>query len=161
MKLKSLITHALYTLYRPYIIRKEKLVATRLWHDGVRQAEQLQRELVTPRVYLLYDAKHMVWAPMTYEENRLLKPSFKVLRRMGKMHGLHNIHSVADLKRVSYYYTPSRWGAKGCDFDNRIRTEKLAKWIYYYLHSLSVPMAKIRQYEASRHPSPQNPTPSE
>jgi len=145
---KNIITRVFYRIYRPYIIRKEKFIATRMWRDGVRQAEKMHKELKTPRVYLFYDAKHRVWAPMTYEENRLLKPSFKVLRRMGKMHGMQNIKNVEDMKRVSYYYTHSSWGARSCAEENSLRAQKLAKWIYYYVNRLSVPMAKLRAYES-------------
>lgn len=149
MKLKDLITDCLFKVYYPYIIRKEKFVATRMWRNGVKQAENMSRD-VTARVYLFYDAKHMVWSPMTYEPNRQLKPSFKVLRRMGKMHGMQKIKGVADMKRCSYYYTPSKWGAIGCDEDNRIRQEKLAQWINYYMARLSEPMRKCRQYRQRR-----------
>lgn len=147
MKLKTIITRSLFRLYYPYIVRKEKFVATRMWRDGVRQCEKMYRDLSSPRVYLFFDAKHMVWAPMTYEPNKQMKPSFKVLRRMGKMHGTHNIHNVADMKNACYYFTPSKWGALGCDEDNRVRTQKLAQWIYYYLNYLSEPMRKVRQYQ--------------
>lgn len=147
MKLKTIISRSLFRLYRPYIIRKEKFVATRMWREGVKQCLKMYEELGSPRVYLFYDAKHMVWAPMTYEPNKKLLPSFKILRRMGKMHGTHNIHNVKDMKNASYYYTPSKWGAIGCDEDNRVRTEKLAQWIHYYLWYLSEPMRKLRQYQ--------------
>lgn len=150
MKLKDLITDCLFKVYFPFITRKEKFVAIRMWRDGVKQCEKMHEELVTPRVYLMYDAKHMVWAPMTYEENKQFKPSFKVLRRMGKMHGLHKINSVADMKRVSYYYTPSKWGALGCAEDNRVREEKLGQWITYYMAKLSEPMRKCYQYQLKR-----------
>ena len=150
MKLKDLITDALFRLYYPYVIRKEKFVAARMWNQGVRQCEKFKKEVGTPRVYLLFDRKHMVWAPMTYEPNRRLMPAFKVLRRMGKMHGMHKIRNVDDMKKVCYYYTPSKWGASGCREDNLIRSEKLGQWLTYYLNRLSEPMRKCRQYQTRR-----------
>lgn len=150
MKLKDLITDLLFKVYYPYIIRKEKFVATRMWRDGVKQCEKMYKELASPRVYLLFDAKHMVWAPMTYEFNKQYKPAFKILRRMGKLHGMHKIKDVEDMKLVSYYYTPSKWGALGCDEDNRVRQEKLAQWLNYYMNRLSEPMRKCRQYQQYR-----------
>jgi len=151
MNIKTFFTDSLYRVYRPFAIRKEKLAATRLWKEGVKQAEDMYKELGSPRIYLFFDRKHMVWAPMTYEENKLLKPSFKVLRRMGKMHGLHKIRTVTDMKSVCYYYTPSKWGALGCDEDNRLRVQKLGKWVYYYLTRLSEPMKKMAEYQKA-HP---------
>lgn len=147
MKLKDLINDCLFKAYYPFVIRKEKFVATRMWRDGVRQCEKMYKELGSPRVYLLFDAKHMVWAPMTYEFNKKFKPAFKVLRRMGKLHGMHKIKDVDDMKRVAYYYTPSKWGALGCDEDNQVRQEKLAQWLNYYMSRLSEPMRKCRQYQ--------------
>jgi hypothetical protein len=155
MKLKDLITNCLFKAYYPYIIRKEKFVAVRMWRKGVKQCEKMYNELGSPRVYLFFDRKHMVWAPMTYEPNKQLKPSFKVLRRMGKMHGMHKIQNVEDMKNASYYYTPSKWGAIGCDEDNRVRTEKLAQWLSYYLNFVSEPMRKCHLYlrrQARRRP---------
>ena len=149
MKLKDLITDCLFKVYYPYIVRKEKFVATRMWQNGVKQAEEMSRE-TTARVYLFYDAKHRCWSPMTYLPNKQLKPSFIVLRRMGKMHGMQSIKGVDDMKRAAYYYTPSSWGAIGCESDNRLRQEKLAQWINYYMLRLSEPMRKCRQYQTRR-----------
>ena len=149
MKLKNLITDSLFKVYYPFIIRKEKFKATRMWRNGVKQCEKMSKE-VTARVYLLFDRKHMVWAPMTYEPNKQLKPSFKVLRRMGKMHGMQRIKTVADIKDASYYYTPSKWGAIGCREDNLLRQDKLAQWLNYYLLRVSEPMRKCRQYQQKR-----------
>lgn len=152
MKIKEKITCCLYRIYYPFILRKEKLVATRMWREGVRLTEEMYRELGSPRVYLFFDAKHKVWAPMTYEPNKQYKPSFKVLRRMGKMHGMHKIRNVSDMKCAAYYYTPSKWGALGCDEDNKVRTEKLRKWMFYYLTRISQPMMKMAEYQKN-HPS--------
>lgn len=150
MKFKESITYILFRVYYPFIVRKEKLKATRLWQEGVRQCEKMYRDVGSPRVYLFYDSKHLLWAPMTYEPNKKLQPSFKVLRRMGKMHGMHTIKNVDDMKRTSFYYTPSKWGALGCDEDNQVRQEKLKQWINYYMLRISLPMRKVRKYQQER-----------
>lgn len=155
MNIKQKITDTLFRVYYPYIVRKEKLKATRLWREGVKMAEKMYREIGAPRVYLMFDAKHMVWSPMTYEPNKRLQPSFRVLRRMGKLKGLSSVRTVEDMKRVCYYYTPSKWGALGCAEDNRVREEKLKQWLNYYMLRLSVPMRKVRDYQQSRRPRSQ------
>ena len=149
--MKTFITNLLYRIYLPFIIRKEKFVAARMWRQGVKQCMKMYADVGAPRIYLFFDAKHMVWAPMTYEENKKLAPSFKVLRRMGKLHGLSKISCAEDMKRVCYYYTPSKWGALGCQEDNRVRTRKLYKWTVYYLTRLSNPIRKLAEYQ-SKHP---------
>lgn len=151
---KYAILDRLFSVYEPVIIRLEKLRAARMWRDGVRQCEKMYREIGSPRVYLLFDANHMVWAPMTYEPNKACKPSLRMLRLMGKMRASRSIKNVDDMKAASYYYTPSKWGALGCGEDNRVRTEKLKLWLTYYMQSLSEPMRKCRDYRRgyeSRH----------
>lgn len=133
-------------VYEPIIVRKEKAKAVRMWRKGVKETEKMYKELHGPRVYLFFDAHYMVWSPMTYEPNKQYKPSLKQLRIMGKMHGSEKVKNVSDMKLYSYYYTPSKWGALGCEEDNRLRVQKLAKWITYYMGSLSEPMRKIRDY---------------
>lgn len=150
MKAKQLIKDCIFLVYYPVILRVEKFRAARLWREGVRLCEKMYREIGSPRVYLLFDAKHMVWAPMTYEPNKLYKPSFRLLRRMGKIKGMQSIRNVEDLKHASYYYTPSKWGALGCKEDNQVRTEKLQQWMDYYMLRLSKPMRKVRDYQQSR-----------
>ena len=146
MKLKDRFTDAMFRIYEPVIIRLEKLKAARMWRDGVRQCEKTYKEIGAPRVYLFYDTKHSVWAPMTYEPNKSFKISLKMLRRMGKVKGMQKIENVDDMKAAAFYYTPSKWGALGCREDNLVRTEKLKKWIIYYMESLSEPMRKCREY---------------
>lgn len=146
MKLSERLTYAAFRIYEPVAVRLEKMKAARMWRDGVRQCEKMYKELGSPRVYLMFDANHMVWSPMTYEANKQYKPSLRMLRLMGKMRGSEKVRNVEDMKRFSYYYTPSKWGALGCEEDNRVRTDKLAKWIAYYMASLSEPMRKIRDY---------------
>lgn len=150
MKIKEKLTDAFLCIYEPVTVRLEKLKAARMWHDGVRQCEKMYKELGAPRVYLFFDANHMVWSPMTYEPNKQYKPALRQLRVMGKMHGSEKIRNVADMKRYSYYYTPSKWGALGCDEDNKVRVDKLRLWTAYYLASLSKPMRKLREYRQRR-----------
>lgn len=138
--------HALFKVYYPYAVRKEKAKAVRMWHNGVRQCEKMYREIGSPRVYLFFDANHMVWAPMTYEKNKAYKPSLRMLRIMGKMHGSERIKNVEDMKHYCFYFTPSKWGAIGCDEDNKVRKEKLEQWVTYYMTRLSEPMRKCREY---------------
>ncbi len=146
--IKRSITNALFRIYLPVITRIEKFRATMMWRDGVKQCIAMYKDLASPRVYLFFDSKHMVWAPMTYEPNKKYKPSLRILRRMGKARGVSKIQNVEDMKEFSYYYTPSKWGALGCAEDNRVRTEKLSKWIAYYMTHLSDPMQKCREYQS-------------
>ena len=146
--IKRSITNALFRIYLPVITRIEKFRATMMWRDGVKQCLAMYNDLASPRVYLFFDSKHMVWAPMTYEPNKKYKPSLRILRRMGKARGVSKIQNVEDMKEFSYYYTPSKWGALGCAEDNRVRTEKLSKWIAYYMTYLSEPMQKCREYQS-------------
>lgn len=144
--IKRKITDVLFNIYLPVITRIEKFRAARMWRDGVRQCVKMYKELGSPRVYLFFDSKHMIWAPMTYEPNKGMKMSLRILRRMGKASGASKIQGPEGMKEYSFYYTPSKWGALGCDEDNRVRTEKLAKWIAYYMTQLSEPMRKCREY---------------
>jgi hypothetical protein len=153
--IKVAFEDAFFKLYGPYMVRKEKLHAVKMWQQGVHQCIQMYKEIGSPRVYLFYDRKHNVWSPMTYEKNKLLKPSLRVLRSMGKLRGSNLPYDVNTMKRKSYYYTPSKWGALGCSVDNAIRKQKLQMWITYYLCELSKPMKKYRDYQQgydSRHP---------
>ncbi len=147
MKVKEIATKCLFKIYYSYIVRKEKYVAALMWKKGVREAVKMYKEIGAPRVYLLYDRKHGVWAPMTYEPNKKYMPALRTFRRMGKIGGVSSIRSPKDMKEACFYYTPSKWGALGCDEDNRVRTEKLAKWMDYYLTRLSEPMRKVRDYQ--------------
>lgn len=146
---KRKVTDVLFNIYEPLISRVEKFRATMMWREGVRQCIKMYKELGSPRVYLFFDAKHMVWSPMTYEPNKGMKPSLRMLRRMGKARGVSRVTGVTGMKEFSFYYTPSKWGALGCEEDNRVRTEKLTKWIAYYMTHLSEPMRKCREYRQS------------
>ena len=147
-RIKTFFNDCLYRVYAPVAYRVEKYRATLMWRDGVRQCVKMYKEIGSPRVYLFFDAKHMVWSPMTYEENKKYKPSLRVLRRMGKLRGSNLPTNVEDMKRKSFYYTPSKWGARGCKEDNALRARKLKMWIGYYLNNLSPVMMKIRRYRS-------------
>lgn len=147
--IKYSVLNILFAIYEPVITRIEKFRATLMWREGVKQCIAMYKEIGSPRVYLFYDDNHKVWSPMTYEPNKAMKPSLRMLRRMGKARGIAKVKNVDDMKEFSFYYTPSKWGALGCDEDNRVRTEKLAKWIAYYMVRLSEPMRKCREYRQS------------
>lgn len=143
---KTTILDAIFRLYFPICLRIEKLRALHEWRDGVRQCKEMYKEINSPRVYLFFDAKHMVWAPMTYEDNKKLKPAMRRLRIMGKVHGKNLPYDVDGMKEKSYYYTASKWGAKAVDDIPHLKAEKLKMWMDYYLCNLSVPMRKCRSY---------------
>ena len=147
---KYSVLDVLFAIYEPVILRIEKMKAAAMWREGVKECEKMKKEVGTPRVYLYFDAKHMVWAPMTYERNKVYAPSLRQMRVMGKMHGSEKAKNVEDAMRYSYYYTGSKWGARSCDAENRLRTDKLAKWTAYYINSLSEPMKKCRDYRLKR-----------
>lgn len=144
--IKDFLMDAMFKVYEPIVVRKEKMKAAKMWRDGVKQCVKMYEELKGPRVYLFFDANHWVWSPMTYEPNKYHRPSLKMLRFMGKMHGSEKVKNVNDAKIFSYYYTPSKWGAIGCEEDNRLKTIKLGKWITYYMNSLSTAMRKCQDY---------------
>jgi len=146
MKIKEKFIGAFFKVYEPVMLRVEKLRAVRMWRAGVKECIKMYKELGSPRVYLFYDIKHSVWSPMTYEPNKAYKLSLRMLRRMGKVRGMASIKNVEDMKAASFYYTPSKWGALGCAEDNKIRAEKLGKWVDYYISSLSEPMRKCQEY---------------
>lgn len=156
-QVKTTILDHLFRIYYPLCLRIEKARAVREWRDGVRQCKKMYKEIGSPRVYLFFDAKHMVWSPMTYEDNKKLKPAMRRLRMMGKVSG-HNLPAnVEQMKEMSYYYTASKWGAKAVDDIPHLKAEKLKLWIDYYLYHLSTPMKKCRSYlqgYRSRHQLP-------
>ncbi len=137
----------LFTIYLPVITRIERYRATRMWFEGVRLAEEMYKELNSPRVYLLFDKKHMCWSPMTFRQNKLLKPAFLTLRTMGKMRLSKKIKTHQDLEQFSFYFTRSKKNARSANSDNSVRETKLKLWIDYYMSHLSEPMRKCREYQ--------------
>lgn len=137
----------LIAIYQPIITRIELFRATRMWQKGVKATLAKYKEGGAPRFYMLYDTAHSDWAIMTYEPNRKRMLAYRPLVQMGKWKANRYFHGVEDIKKESYYYTPSKWGAIGCDADNKVRTDKLKKWQQYYMFRLSVPMQKLRTYK--------------
>ena len=84
---------------------------------------------------------------MTYDPNRKCMLAYRKLVQMGKWKATRYFKNVEDIKAASYYYTPSKWGAIGCDADNKVRTTKLKNWQEYYMYRVSTPMFKLRLYK--------------
>lgn len=84
---------------------------------------------------------------MTYDPNRKCMLAYRRLVQMGKWKATRYFKNVEDIKAASYYYTPSKWGAIGCDADNKVRTTKLKNWQEYYMYRVSTLMLKLRIYK--------------
>lgn len=137
----------LIAIYQPVITRIELLRSTRMWQKGVKATLAKYQEGGAPRFYMLYDQSHKDWAIMTYDPNRKQLLAYRRLVQLGKWKATRNFHNVEDIKAASYYYTPSKWGAIGCDADNKVRAKKLKQWQEYYMYRVSVPMEKLRSYK--------------
>lgn len=137
----------LVNIYTPFITRIELLRATRMWHKGVKATLDKYKEGGAPRFYMLYDKSHQDWAIMTYDPNRKGLLAYRRLVQLGKWKATRYFKNVEDIKQESYYYTPSKWGAIGCDADNKVRAKKLKHWQDYYMYRVSVPMEKLRNYK--------------
>lgn len=137
----------LIAIYQPVITRIELLRSTRMWQKGVKATLAKYQEGGAPRFYMLYDQSHKDWAIMTYDPNRKGMLAYRRLVQLGKWKATRYFHNVEDIKAASYYYTPSKWGAIGCDADNKVRAKKLKQWQEYYMYRVSVPMEKLRSYK--------------
>lgn len=137
----------LIAIYQPVITRIELLRSTRMWQKGVKATLAKYQEGGAPRFYMLYDQSHKDWAIMTYDPNRKQLLAYRRLVQLGKWKATRYFHNVEDIKAASYYYTPSKWGAIGCDADNKVRAKKLKQWQEYYMYRVSVPMEKLRSYK--------------
>lgn len=137
----------LIAIYQPVITRIELFRSTRMWQKGVKATLAKYQEGGAPRFYMLYDQSHKDWAIMTYDPNRKQLLAYRRLVQLGKWKATRYFHNVEDIKAASYYYTPSKWGAIGCDADNKVRTKKLKQWQDYYMYRVSVPMEKLRSYK--------------
>lgn len=84
---------------------------------------------------------------MTYDPNRKDMLAYRRLVQMGKWKASRYFKNVEDIKAASYYYTPSKWGAIGCDADNKVRAKKLKQWQEYYMYRVSTLMFKLRIYK--------------
>jgi len=127
-------------IYSPIIIRIERFRAVRMWRKGVKLCQKEYDRIKRPRVYLFFNLKNREWMPLVYER-RKDAIAIKQLITMGKIRVKHT-PSVQEMKAESFYYTQSRWGAKGCS-ENELRKKKLAQWILFYLAEVSAPMQKV------------------
>ena len=143
----NLLRKMLIAIYQPVITRIELFRSTRMWQKGVKATLAKYQEGGAPRFYMLYDKSHKDWAIMTYDPNRKDMLAYRRLVQLGKWKATRYFHNVEDIKAASYYYTPSKWGAIGCDADNKVRTTKLKQWQDYYMYRVSVPMEKLRSYK--------------
>lgn len=137
----------LIAIYQPIVTRIELFRATRMWQKGVKATLAKYKECGAPRFYMLYDQSHKDWAIMTYDPNRKCMLAYRKLVQMGKWKATRYFKNVEDIKAASYYYTPSKWGAIGCDADNKVRTTKLKNWQEYYMYRVSTLMFKLRLYK--------------
>ena len=137
----------LIAIYQPVITRIELFRSTRMWQKGVKATLAKYQEGGAPRFYMLYDKSHKDWAIMTYDPNRKDMLAYRRLVQLGKWKATRYFHNVEDIKAASYYYTPSKWGAIGCDADNKVRAKKLKQWQDYYMYRVSVQMEKLRSYK--------------
>lgn len=137
----------LIAIYQPVITRIELFRSTRMWQKGVKATLAKYQEGGAPRFYMLYDQSHKDWAIMTYDPNRKQLLAYRRLVQLGKWKATRYFHNVEDIKAASYYYTPSKWGAIGCDADNKVRARKLKQWQEYYMYRVSVQMEKLRSYK--------------
>lgn len=137
----------LIAIYQPIVTRIELFRATRMWQKGVKATIAKYKECGAPRFYMLYDQSHKDFAIMTYDPNRKKMLAYRKLVQMGKWKATRYFKNVEDIKAASYYYTPSKWGAIGCDADNKVRAKKLKKWQEYYMYRVSTLMFKLRIYK--------------
>lgn len=143
----NLLRKMLIAIYQPIVTRIELFRATRMWQKGVKATIAKYKECGAPRFYMLYDKSHKDFAIMTYDPNRKDMLAYRRLVQMGKWKATRYFKNVEDIKAASYYYTPSKWGAIGCDADNKVRTTKLKNWQEYYMYRVSTLMLKLRIYK--------------
>lgn len=143
----NLLRKMLIAIYQPIVTRIELFRATRMWQKGVKATIAKYKECEAPRFYMLYDQSHKDFAIMTYDPNRKNMLAYRRLVQMGKWKATRYFKNVEDIKASSYYYTPSKWGAIGCDADNKVRAKKLKQWQEYYMYRVSTPMFKLRIYK--------------
>lgn len=143
----NLLRKMLIDIYQPIVTRIELFRATRMWQKGVKATIAKYKECGAPRFYMLYDQSHKDFAIMTYDPNRKDMLAYRKLVQMGKWKATRYFKNVEDIKAASYYYTPSKWGAIGCDADNKVRTTKLKNWQEYYMYRVSTLMFKLRIYK--------------
>jgi hypothetical protein len=143
----NLLRKMVITIYQPIVTRIELFRSTRMWQKGVKATLAKYKKGGAPRFYMLYDQSHKDWAIMTYDPNRKGMLAYRRLVQLGKWKATRYFKNVKDIKAASYYYTPSKWGAIGCDADNKVRAKKLKQWQDYYMYRVSVLMEKLRSYK--------------
>lgn len=137
----------LIAVWRPLVVRREKLRATMMWRKGVSECIKAYKAVGGPRFYLWFDRSSFSFLPVVYEQR--LKGdaiAMKYLIRARKIKVRRKM-SVDDMKRECFYYTKSRWGAKGCEDDPLLQRKKYAEWINYYMTELSEPAKKVRAFK--------------
>lgn len=133
-----------YKAYAFFAMRYVTAKAFCLWFKGCRVCDKVARQLNGPRVYLFYDRTSERFVPMVYDPRKKGDAlSMRRLVQMGKIKVKRRM-SVDDMKRESFYYTSSRWGAKGCK-DSSLRTEKYKEWLAYYITLISPIAIKLRK----------------
>lgn len=143
----NLLRKMVITIYQPIVTRIELFRSTRMWQKGVKATLAKYKKGGAPRFYMLYDQSHKDWAIMTYDPNRKGMLAYRRLVQLGKWKATRYFKNVKDIKAASFYYTPSKWGAIGCDADNKVRAKKLKQWQDYYMYRVSVLMEKLRSYK--------------
>lgn len=143
----NLLRKMLIAIYQPIVIRIELFRATRMWQKGVKATIAKYKECGAPRFYMLYDQSHKDFVIMTYDPNRKNMLAYRKLVQMGKWKATRYLKNVEDIKAASYYYTSSKWGAIGCDADNKVRAKKLKQWQEYYMYLVSTQMFKLHIYK--------------
>ena len=144
---KKLFRKAFVAVYRPYIVRKEKFKATRMWRKGVKDCIKAFEKTNGPRFYLWFDENSFQFFPMVLDERPKGDAiSMRYLQRTQKIKARRRMTPEL-MKQECFYYTPSKHGAIGCESDNRLRIEKYNKWINFYMNRLSEPMRKLRLFQ--------------
>lgn len=144
---KKKIRTAVFKIWRFYITRKETYRATRMWRKGVKQCLKSFKEIHGARFYLWFDENTMSFIPITHMEGTKGNPlSMQYLQRTHQIKAKRTM-KVEDMKRESFYYTPSQSNAIGCSEDNRLRKEKYNLWLTFYMTRLSEPIRKLNAFK--------------
>lgn len=133
-------------LWLPVVLRAEKLRAVMMWRKGVKICNAAYEKIGKPRFYLFYNTRNDAWMPLTYDPRKDCM-SVRRMIQMGKMHLRHSRRPTQqEIQAECFYYTPSAWGAKGCEGHMRLMQSKQQSWVDYYLSNVSKPMQKINKY---------------
>lgn len=133
-------------IWLPVVLRIEKARAVIKWREGVKACNMAYKKIGKPRFYLFYNRRNDTWMPLVYETRKDCL-SVKRMIQMGKMHlSKSRCPTQQEIQTECFYYTPSAWGAHGCESHMRLMEHKQKSWVEYYLANVSRPMAKIRKY---------------